>query len=110
MTIAFYFAQEAILAVIWFIHTMAITEGTPWLTQQEAIAYCKVSEDTLLRWIKADYLQAGIHYGGSGKLRRFDRDMLDAAIRFQDDPESHNLVIQAKLKSLRDQQRYRRSA
>lgn len=89
---------------------MATAEATIWLTQQEAIAHAKVSEDTMIRWIKSEYLQAGIHYGGQGKMRRFDREMLDAAIRFQDDPGSHQLVIDAKLKALRSQQSHRRSA
>jgi excisionase family DNA binding protein len=71
-----------------------------WLTLEEACARTKMSDDTIQRWIKDGYLLPGIHYGGSGRLRRFDPEMLDAAVRFQDDPEAHNQIIVAKRKSL----------
>lgn len=71
-----------------------------WLTLEEACERTRLSESTMQRWINDGYLVSGIHYGGSGRLRRFDPDMLDVAVRFQDDPEAHQQAITAKRKSL----------
>lgn len=77
-----------------------MTTNHHWLTTEEATERTKMSASTIQRWINEGYLLAGIHYGGSGRLRRFDPEMLDAAVRFQDDPEAHQQAITAKRKSL----------
>lgn len=71
-----------------------------WLTLEEAVDHTRLSERTLQRWINDKYLEAGIHYGGEGRLRRFDREMLDIAVRFQTDPEAHKQAIAAKRSQL----------
>lgn len=71
-----------------------------WLTLDETCQRTKLSESTLDRWIKDGYLVQGIHYGGSGRLRRFDPQMIDAAVRFQNDPEAHQQAIDAKRRAL----------
>ncbi|MBD2079600.1 helix-turn-helix domain-containing protein [Leptolyngbya sp. FACHB-17] len=71
-----------------------------WLTLAETCDRANVSESTIERWIKNGHLRSGIHYGGSGRLRRFDAEMMDAAIRFQDDPQAHEQVIALKRKLL----------
>jgi excisionase family DNA binding protein len=79
---------------------LQMTTPPQWLTLEEACERVKVSDRTFLRWINEGFLLPGIHYGGSGRLRRFDAEMLDIAIRFQDDPLAHNEAIVAKRKSL----------
>lgn len=71
-----------------------------WLTLEEACDRTRLSDSTITRWINDGYLINGIHYGGTGRLRRFDPEMLDAAVRFQDDPEAHTQAINSKRKSL----------
>jgi predicted site-specific integrase-resolvase len=71
-----------------------------WLTLDETCQRTKLSESTIERWIKDSYLVSGIHYGGKGKLRRFDPDMVDIAVRFQSDPAAHEQAIAAKRKEL----------
>lgn len=71
-----------------------------WLTLDETCQRAKLSESTIERWIKDGYLVAGIHYGGSGRLRRFDSEMIDVAIRFQCDPEAHQQAIDAKRRAI----------
>ncbi len=71
-----------------------------WLTQSEVCDRAKISESTIERWIKDGYLVSGIHYGGVGRLRRFDLEMIDAAIRFQCDPEGHQQAIDAKRRAI----------
>ncbi|MBD2078805.1 hypothetical protein [Leptolyngbya sp. FACHB-17] len=69
---------------------------TVWLTKAQALDRTQVSESTLERWIKDGFLLPGIHYGGKGQLRRFDAEMLDVAIRFQNDLKSHEQAISLK--------------
>jgi predicted DNA-binding transcriptional regulator AlpA len=71
-----------------------------WLTLEEVCDRTKLSESTIDRWIKDTYLVPGIHYGGKGRLRRFDPQMIDLAIRFQDDPKAHEQAIAAKRREL----------
>lgn len=77
-----------------------MTDTRAWLTMEEACERTRLSDSTLQRWISDGYLVNGIHYGGTGRLRRFDPEMLDAAVRFQDDPEAHTQAINAKRKRL----------
>jgi predicted DNA-binding transcriptional regulator AlpA len=77
-----------------------MTTNQHWLTMEEACIRTRLSESTISRWITDQYLLPGIHYGGSGRLRRFDPEMIDAAVRFQDDPEAHQQAIAIKRKSL----------
>lgn len=71
-----------------------------WLTLDQAAAHTQLSKDTLERWVESKYLKIGIHYGGSGRLRRFDPEMLDAAVRFQHDAEAHEQAIARKQQQL----------
>lgn len=71
-----------------------------WLTLAQAAAHTQLSESTLERWVEAKYLRIGIHYGGTGRLRRFDPEMLDAAVRFQHDTEAHEQAIVLKRQQL----------
>ncbi len=72
-----------------------------WLTLEQACDRAQVSPDTIQRWISTSYLVPTIHYGGDGRLRRFDPEMLDAAVRFQTDADGHAQAIAAKRKSLK---------
>jgi hypothetical protein len=71
-----------------------------WLTLEQAQQLSQMSDSTLQRWIASQYLIDGIHYAGEGRLRRFDAEMLDLAIRFQNDPEAHEQAIAEKRKQL----------
>ncbi|MBW4441804.1 MAG: helix-turn-helix domain-containing protein [Plectolyngbya sp. WJT66-NPBG17] len=71
-----------------------------WLTLPEACDRTKLSESTIDRWIKDGRLISGVHYGGSGRLRRFDAEMLDIAVRFQNDEEAHQQAISAKRRAI----------
>lgn len=82
----------------------------PWLTTPEVAKQFKISDNTLDRWIKSKYLINGIHYGGSGKMRRFDAAMMDCAVRFQDDPKAHQLAIEEKRQSLEPKRKSRKVA
>lgn len=77
-----------------------MSDETAWLTLEEACDRTRLSESTLQKWIGEGYLLPGIHYGGKGRLRRFDPEMLDIAVRFQEDPQAHNQAINAKRKHL----------
>ncbi|MBD1848403.1 hypothetical protein H6F89_34645 [Cyanobacteria bacterium FACHB-63] len=76
------------------------TSDTIWLTKAQACDRAQVSDSTLERWIKDGFLLAGVHYGGNGQLRRFDAEMLDIAIRFQNDPKSHGQAIDLKRRQI----------
>jgi predicted site-specific integrase-resolvase len=76
-----------------------------WITLEEVCEHTRFSESTVERWIKSAYLLQGIHYGGRGKLRRFDPEMIDAAVRFQEDPQAHEQAITAKRQALFGQKR-----
>lgn len=73
---------------------------TNWLTLKEAAAHSKISERTLQRWIEQKFLLNGIHYGGDGANRRFNRPMLDVAILLQSNPEAHKEAIAVKRREL----------
>lgn len=78
-----------------------------WLTTNEVLLRLKISLATLNRWLESKYLINGIHYGGSGKMRRYDAVMMDYALRFQDDPKAHQQAIEAKRLSLQPSKRKR---
>jgi hypothetical protein len=77
-----------------------MTDPKPWLTTEEACAHTGYSPDTLDRWIKEKLLEEGTHYGGAGRLRRWNREMLDIAVLYQNDRTAHDAAIAEKRREL----------